>query len=83
MSLLRFTGECRVLSNFDGQVSLARFTGERHVPINGDGQVSLVRRALERAYLTQLLSSTLEIRTRVVEHETASTWSYLNIDAKV
>ena len=64
MSLLRFTGECRVLSNFDGQVSLARFTGERHVPINGDGQVSLVRCALERAYLKQLLSSALEIRIR-------------------
>ena len=81
MSLLRFTGECRALSNFDGQVSLARFTGEQHVP--GDGHVSLVRCALERAYLKQLLSSTLEIRTRVVEHETASAWSYLNIEATV
>ena len=34
------SGECRVLSNFDGQVSLGRFTGERHVPINGDDLLS-------------------------------------------
>ena len=29
VSLLRFTRECRVLSNFDGQGSVARFTGDR------------------------------------------------------
>ena len=83
MSLLRFTRECRVLSNFDGQGSVARFTGDRHVQINGDGQVFLVRCVLERAYLKQLLSSTHEIPARVVEQGTTSTWSYLNIDAKV
>ncbi len=76
MSSLRFTDECCVLSNFDGQGSLARFTGDRHVSINGDGQVFLVRCVLERANLKQLLSSTLEIRARVVEQGTASTWSY-------
>ena len=83
VSSLRFTDEWRALSNFDGQGSVARFTGDRHVQINGEGQVFLVRCIPERAYLKQILSSTLEIPARVVEQGTISTWSYWNIDAKV
>ena len=68
MSSLRFTGEWRALSNFDGQGSVARFTGDRHVQINGDGQVFLVRCILERAYLKQIRGATGTLMLKCNEH---------------